>query len=69
VTVEGSGFATGGGTAILFKKTPGTAVACESSTVCTVTAPAGSKLGSVDVIAVVGNGKSRKSAGDKFTYE
>jgi hypothetical protein len=69
VTVEGGGFATGTGTKIEFKKKPGTSVSCESTTVCTVTSPAGAKLGTVNVLAVVGGGHSGKDPDNVFKYE
>ena len=75
VTVTGSGFALGSGTTLLFKKTPGTAVNCSSSSECTVTSPATTtkpKNGVVvvDVVAQIGKAKSKKSKpADTFTYE
>jgi len=72
VSVAGSGFAPGSGTtAFKFGKAPASAVECASTTSCTMTAPAASKPGTVDVRASVvgGKGKSTKVAADRFTYE
>jgi surface antigen len=70
VAIRGAGFAAGAGTAFLFGKTPAAAVSCASTTECSVTAPAAAKAGVVDVVAVVGKAKSRKSpAQDRFAYE
>jgi hypothetical protein len=69
VTVTGAGFAPGTGTSFLFKSTPGTGAECTSTTECTVTAPAGVKAVAVDVRALVGTAKSKKSGADRFTYE
>jgi streptogramin lyase len=71
VTVTGTGFAPGKGTtAFAFRKTPGTSVECESTTKCTVIAPAGAKIGPTDVIAAVGRTKAKKNPGtDLYTYE
>ncbi len=71
VTVSGSGFAPGAGaTGFVFGKAPGGSVQCSSSTSCTFVAPPGKKTGVVEIAAVVGKSKSKKSPpGDQFTYE
>ncbi len=69
VTVTGSGFAPGA-TATTFKfglKKP-TAVSCETSTTCTMIAPAGAAAGTVNVVATVNKVNSPKAAGNVFTY-
>jgi len=70
VTVTGSGFALGSGTTLLFKKAAGTSVNCSSTSECTVTSPAATKVGPVDVVAAIGKAKSKKvKPADVFTYE
>ncbi len=76
VTVSGSGFAIGSSTELLFEKVAGTGVNCSSTSECTVTSPpASGKIkpatgGGVNVIAVVGKAKSKKTPpGDEFVYE
>jgi hypothetical protein len=76
VTIKGSGFAVGSSMGVLFEKVPGTSVNCSSTTECTVTSPPASKKikpttgGGVNVIAVVGKAKSKKTApADEFIYE
>ena len=71
MTITGSGFALGSGTTLLFKKAPGTAVNCSSTTECTVTSPAATKSRRVvDVVAEIGKAKSKKiRPADAFTYE
>jgi hypothetical protein len=70
VTVGGSGFAPGAGaTKFMFGKHPASAVECSSSQDCTMTSPAGAGSGAVDVRAVVGAAKSKKSVADRFSYE
>ncbi len=69
VTITGSGFAPGAGTEIKFGKVPATGVSCASTTSCTATSPPSAKAVAVDVIAVVGKAKSKKTRpGDRFTY-
>jgi IPT/TIG domain len=70
VTITGSGFALGAGTTFNFGKAAASAVNCTSTTSCSAASPAAAKTGAVDVIAVVGAAKSKKSPpGDRFTYE
>ncbi len=69
VTVTGTGFAVGSGTEFLFGKALAGGVDCSSSTSCEMTVPAAAKAGTVDVLARVGTFKSKKSAGDHYTYE
>jgi len=70
VTASGSGFAVGAGlTTLEFGKTAGSEVVCSSSTRCTVSAPAATRIGSVDVRAKVGGKTSPKSPSlDQFKY-
>ncbi|MGO9320977.1 MAG: PKD domain-containing protein [Solirubrobacteraceae bacterium] len=70
VTIAGSGFALGAiATSFKFGKRLATSVDCTTSASCTVVAPAAAKAGTVDVIALVGKAKSRKSRpADAFTY-
>jgi IPT/TIG domain len=72
VTITGTGFALGAGTAFKFGKGSATTVECVSTTSCTVTAPAAAKQGKesvVDVIAAVGKSKSKKNPpNDQYTY-
>jgi hypothetical protein len=69
VTITGSGFATGSSTSFKFGTRPATDVDCESVNSCTAVAPAGAKLGKVEVIATVGKDHSKKSPpADQFTY-
>jgi alpha-tubulin suppressor-like RCC1 family protein len=72
-TVTGSGFAIGVGTTVfeLGKATAtATGVECGSTSSCVLTTPAAKKAGTVDVVAVVGKSKSKKSPpADQFTYE
>jgi len=71
VTVSGSGFAPGAGaTSFSFGKAQAGSVQCSSSTSCTFTTPPGKRAGVVEVAAVVGKSKSKKSPpNDQFTYE
>lgn len=72
VTVTGVGFAPGSGaSSFAFGKTAATGVECAATTHCTMTVPATSKGGTVDVRAHVAgaNGKSKKAAADRYTYE
>ncbi len=68
VTVTGTGFAPGSGTTTFrFGKKKATGVVCASSSSCTMTAPPG--IGTVDVTAQVGKGKSSVNApADQYTY-
>ncbi|HUA75930.1 MAG TPA: IPT/TIG domain-containing protein [Solirubrobacteraceae bacterium] len=72
VTITGTGFALGSGTAFKFGKNAATAVECTSTTSCTVTVPAAAKQGKesvVDVIVAVGKSKSKKNPpNDQYTY-
>ena len=69
VVVGGSGFALGSATTIDFGKVPATGVNCTSTTCEAVAPPAAKgKPTTVDVVAVAGGKKSKKSAADKFTY-
>jgi len=43
-------------------------VNCVSRSSCTAKTPPGSKLGAVNVIAIVGGKKSAKNPGDVFKY-
>jgi hypothetical protein len=68
VTVTGSGFAIGAGkTTFVFGKTAATGVSCASTALCTMSAPAASKIGTVSVAASVAGKKSQNRA--EFTYE
>lgn len=68
VTVEGSGFAIGAGkTAFVFGKTAATGVSCSSTALCTMSAPAASKIGAASVAASVAGKKSKNRA--EFVYE
>ncbi len=69
VTITGSGFALGSATTFEFRKTPGASVDCTSTSTCTVTSPAATKTGAVDVHAEVGKAKSAKNPGDQFSYD
>jgi hypothetical protein len=70
VTISGSGFAPGNSTAFLFGKTAATSVSCASTSQCTATTPAVSKVGAVDVRALVGKAKSSKSPpADQYAFE
>jgi hypothetical protein len=76
VTVIGRGFVPGestgtgtSGTTFEFGPTAGGASDCTSATECTVVSPAAKKAGTVDVVAMVGETKSKKSAAGQFTYE
>ncbi len=69
VTITGSGFALGSAKSFLFGKGTATSVSCSSTTSCTAVSPAASKTGAVDVRAVMGGKKSKKSSpADTFTY-
>ena len=69
VTIAGSGFALGAGTAFRFGRALASEVSCSSTSSCTALAPAGKKAGAVDVVAVIGKAKSKKRPpGDRFTY-
>jgi hypothetical protein len=70
VTISGDGFAVGeGATTFKFGSKQATEVDCESTTSCTLVAPA-NKAGSVEVTAEVGKLKSpHNPPGDQFTYE
>lgn len=70
VTVTGSGFGLGG-TATLFRfgNVLGAAVNCTSTTVCTVVTPARTRVGVVDVRAIVaGKISSKNPSLDQFAY-
>jgi alpha-tubulin suppressor-like RCC1 family protein len=67
VTVTGTGFALGSATSFKFGKSKATAVSCESTTVCTMKAPAHA-AGTVDVTAVVAGATSPLGEADHFTY-
>jgi alpha-tubulin suppressor-like RCC1 family protein len=70
VTITGSGFATGAGaTTFKFGAKAASEVQCASTHECTAIAPAAKKAGTVQVVALVGKGKSASSAGDRFNYE
>ncbi len=71
VTVTGSGFAIGAGTTVFeFGKALATSVECSSTSSCTLITPAASKPGALDVVALVGKLKSKKSPpADQYTYE
>lgn len=71
VTVSGSGFAIGAGTTVFeFGKALATAVECISTSSCMLVAPTAKKAGPLDVVAVIGKSKSKKSPpADQFTYE
>jgi PKD domain-containing protein/IPT/TIG domain-containing protein len=69
VTINGSGFAPGAsGMTFRFGKALATGVSCSSVSTCTVTAPAVHKVGTVDVVAVVGGLISKKTAADHYIY-
>jgi alpha-tubulin suppressor-like RCC1 family protein len=71
VAVSGNGFAVGAGTTVFeFGKEAATAVECSSTSSCTLTTPAAKKPGVLDVVAVVGKLKSKKTPPvDQYTYE
>jgi len=71
VTVAGSGFAVGSGTTTFkFGKEVASSVQCSSTTSCTFVTPPAKKAGVLEVRAVVGELKSRKTPpADQFTYE
>ena len=71
VTVTGSGFAVGAETTVFeFGKAPATAVECSSTSSCTLLTPAANKPGLLEIVAVVGKSKSKKSPpADQYTYE
>jgi alpha-tubulin suppressor-like RCC1 family protein len=73
VTVSGNGFAPGAGTTVFeFGKATATAAAveCSSTSSCTMVTPATKKAGAVDVVALVGKAKSKKSPpADRFSFE
>jgi hypothetical protein len=66
LTVGGTDFASE--MSFLFGKTSVKGTGC-ISTSCKVTVPAASKAGQIDVIAVDGKSKSKKSSEDRYTYE
>ena len=68
VTVTGSGFALGDATRFQFGSGRAKEVECSSTEECGMSAPQ-SGAGTVDVIAEVGNLKSKKSPADRYTYE
>jgi hypothetical protein len=69
VTVTGTGFALGKtATTLKFGTRKGTSVECTSSTICTVTSPATTATGIVDVHATVNKATSPKTTADRFTY-
>ena len=70
VTVTGTGFAPGASaTSFRFGKTTSSVVNCSSTTTCTAQVPPATKAGAVDVVAVVGKSKSRKSPpADRYSY-
>ncbi len=68
VVVNGTGFAPGfGGTAFIFGRARGSLVDCTSTTECSLVTPAG-RAGTVDVRAVVGTDKSKKTDSGDYTY-
>jgi alpha-tubulin suppressor-like RCC1 family protein len=71
VTVTGSGFAIGTETTVFeFGKALATAVECGTTSSCTLITPAAKKAGVLDIVAVVGKLKSKKSPpADQYTYE
>ncbi len=70
-TIEGTGFEPGTETTTFrFGRNTATDVECQSTTRCTVTVPAASRPGTVDVTAAAGKSKSKKTpSGDAYTYE
>ncbi len=68
-TITGTGFAIGSSTVFKFAKNLATSVSCTTTTTCTADAPAGKKVGTVDVRAAA-NGKTSKKnpPGDHFEY-
>ncbi|HXD54390.1 MAG TPA: IPT/TIG domain-containing protein [Solirubrobacteraceae bacterium] len=68
VTVTGSGFAVGAGSAFKFGKIFATSVSCASTTECTMLTPAVAKPGTVDVRATAGGRTSKPGAADRFTF-
>jgi hypothetical protein len=70
VTITGTGFALGStATSVKFGSTPGTSVACTSTTTCTVLDPAHKKAEAVDVRITVNKTTSQKNPpADQFTY-
>lgn len=70
VTVTGTGFAPGeGATELKFGRTPGSYVECIATTECTVIAPAGARLGTVEIRAVAGGKTSAKVPADQYGYD
>jgi alpha-tubulin suppressor-like RCC1 family protein len=70
VTVTGSGFAPGAATVFEFGRAPAAAVDCSSTTSCVMSTSATSRAAVVDVIALVGKARSKKSpATDQFSYQ
>jgi len=68
VTVTGTGFAPGAGRTVFeFGKSFATEVSCSSTSRCTLLTPAG-KVGTVDILALVGNARSGKVPADRYTY-
>ena len=67
VTITGTGFSAASDYSVEFGNTPGTNMAVVSSTLVTVTSPAGS-AGTVDVTIVTSLGRSATSSSDQFTY-
>lgn len=67
VTVEGGGFQAGSAD-FKFGKVSAEGT-CVSASLCTVVAPAQTKPGTVDVIAIFGKEKSKKVSADRFDYE
>jgi hypothetical protein len=69
VIVTGTGFEPGtSGTKFQFGSTMASSVSCSSRTSCTVFSPAGTKVGSVNVRAIVSGKRSAKTAADLFSY-
>ena len=69
MTVDGRGFSSApAATTFKFGSVKSKSVSCESSTTCTVLAPAGA-AGAVDVTATVNKALSATTPADRFTYE
>jgi anti-sigma28 factor (negative regulator of flagellin synthesis) len=69
VTITGTGFALGSsGTTFKVGGVMASHVNCVSRSSCTAKTPPGSKLGGVNVIAIVGGKKSASNPGDIFKY-
>ncbi len=69
VTVTGTGFAPGAtGTVFKFHSTPAASVDCTSFTTCTLVTPP-HRAGGTDVSAASAEQHTRRTAGDRFTFE